>query len=69
MSTYADVLVVRHPLKGACASVARVSQCPLINAGDGVGQHPTQALLDVYTIREELGTVNNVTVRLIDSID
>ena len=41
---------------------SRVARCPLINAGDGVGEHPTQALLDVFTIREEIGTVNRLTV-------
>ena len=44
---------------------AAVARKPLINAGDGVGEHPTQALLDVFTIREEIGTVNNITVRLL----
>lgn len=41
---------------------AEVSQKPVINAGDGIGEHPTQALLDVYTIREEIGTVNGLKV-------
>lgn len=44
-------------------SAARHCRKPVINAGDGVGEHPTQALLDVFTIREELGTVNGMTVR------
>lgn len=44
-------------------SASRHCRKPVINAGDGVGEHPTQALLDVFTIREELGTVNGMTVR------
>lgn len=44
-------------------SASRQCRKPVINAGDGVGEHPTQALLDVFTIREELGTVNGMTVR------
>lgn len=43
-------------------SASRQCRKPVINAGDGVGEHPTQALLDVFTIREELGTVNGMTV-------
>ena len=62
MSSYSDVLVLRHPEKGAAARAAKVARCPLVNAGDGTGQHPTQALLDIYTIREELGTVNKISV-------
>jgi len=44
-------------------AASRVAAKPLINAGDGVGEHPTQALLDVFTIREEIGTVNGLVVR------
>ena len=62
MSSYTDVVVLRHPEKGAADRAARASQRPLINAGDGTGQHPTQALLDVFTIREELGTVGKLAV-------
>ena len=43
-----------------------VSHKPVINAGDGIGEHPTQALLDVFTIREEIGTVNGLTVRALE---
>uniref|UniRef100_A0A8C2RFB8 Dihydroorotase n=1 Tax=Capra hircus TaxID=9925 RepID=A0A8C2RFB8_CAPHI len=65
MSCYADVVVLRHPQPGA-VEVRPASHCrrPVINAGDGVGEHPTQALLDIFTIREELGTVNGMTVRV-----
>lgn len=53
MSQYADVLVIRHPKVGAVAKLAEVSSVPVINAGDGVGEHPTQALLDTYTMSQE----------------
>jgi carbamoyl-phosphate synthase/aspartate carbamoyltransferase len=59
---YGDAIVLRHPEAGAVARGAKVSNLPVINAGDGTGEHPTQAMLDVYTIREELGTVNGLTV-------
>ncbi len=50
---YADVIVLRHPLEGAARFAAEHSEVPVINAGDGAGQHPTQTLLDLYTIRKE----------------
>jgi len=59
---YADVIVLRHFEKGAAERASKVSDVPVINAGDGPGQHPTQALLDLYTIRREVGRVDNVTV-------
>ena len=57
MSCYSDVIVMRHPRKLAVAEAARVATKPLINAGDGVGEHPTQALLDLFTIQNELGRI------------
>ncbi|XP_061785890.2 multifunctional protein CAD isoform X2 [Nerophis lumbriciformis] len=68
MSCYADVLVVRHPMPGAVESASRHCRKPVINAGDGVGEHPTQALLDVFTIREELGTVNGMTITMVGDL-
>src|SRR5947199_8627262 len=53
VSGYADVIVVRHKEEGAAKRAAAVSAVPIINAGDGPGQHPTQALLDLYTIRDK----------------
>jgi aspartate carbamoyltransferase len=61
---YADVIVIRHPRKGAAQEAADAASIPIINAGDGTGQHPTQALLDVYTIRKEKGTLEGLTVTL-----
>ena len=54
VSGYSDVLVVRHPDKGSVAEFAAASLVPVMNAGDGTGEHPSQALLDVYTLRREL---------------
>ena len=62
MQSYSDVVVLRHPHPGAARNASKVATKPVINAGDGVGEHPTQALLDVFTIREEIGTVNGLTV-------
>ncbi|XP_011489670.1 CAD protein [Oryzias latipes] len=68
MSCYADVLVLRHPTPGAVENASRHCRKPVINAGDGVGEHPTQALLDVFTIREELGTVNGMTITMVGDL-
>lgn len=62
LSSYCDVVVLRHGEKGVCQRVSKFSSKPLINAGDGTGEHPTQALLDIFTIREEIGTVNGLNV-------
>ena len=59
---YADCIVLRHPEEGAAARAAAVSTVPVINAGDGRGEHPTQALLDLYTIRAELGRLEELRV-------
>lgn len=68
MSSYCDVVVIRHPQPGAVQEVAEHCRKPVINAGDGVGEHPTQALLDVFTIREEIGTVNRLTVTMVGDL-
>jgi carbamoyl-phosphate synthase/aspartate carbamoyltransferase/dihydroorotase len=57
-----DAIVLRHPEKGAARRAARVSDVPIINAGDGSGEHPTQTLVDLYTIRRELGSVGGICV-------
>lgn len=62
LTSYADVLVIRHAVKGALQKAVGNTQRPIISAGEGTGEHPTQALLDVFTIREEIGTVNGLTV-------
>jgi aspartate carbamoyltransferase catalytic subunit len=68
VSGYADVIVIRHNEEGAARRAAAVSSVPIINAGDGPGQHPTQALLDLYTIRAELGKVDGVRVAMVGDL-
>jgi len=68
VSGYADVIVVRHNEEGAAKRAAAVSAVPIINAGDGPGQHPTQALLDLYTIRDELSKIDGVRVALVGDL-
>jgi aspartate carbamoyltransferase catalytic subunit len=68
ISGYADAIVLRHPESGAARRAAAVSSVPVINGGDGGGQHPTQALLDLFTIQEELGRVEGVKVALVGDL-
>ncbi|KAI8869908.1 carbamoyl-phosphate synth [Ramicandelaber brevisporus] len=65
---YGDIIVMRHPEPGSAQIAAKFSPIPVINGGDGVGEHPSQALLDVFTIREELGTVNGLTIVLVGDL-
>ncbi len=68
LECYADVIVLRHPDMGASALAAKYASKPIINAGDGVGEHPTQALLDLFTIVEELGQVDGLTVTMLGDL-
>src|SRR5437879_6498556 len=68
VENYADVLVVRHPLEGAARMAAEFARVPVINAGSGAEEHPTQALLDLYTIKKELGTIDGITTGLIGDL-
>jgi aspartate carbamoyltransferase catalytic subunit len=68
VSGYADVIVLRHNEEGAAKRAAAVSDVPVINAGDGPGQHPTQALLDLYTIRAELARIDGVRVAMVGDL-
>jgi aspartate carbamoyltransferase catalytic subunit len=63
-----DILVIRHEAEGAAADVAAIMDCPVINAGDGTGEHPTQALLDALTIRRRLGRIEGLTVAICGDI-
>ena len=65
---YADAIVLRHFAAGSARAAAAAAGVPIINAGDGPGQHPTQALLDVYTIRRELGRLDGVKVALVGDL-
>jgi aspartate carbamoyltransferase catalytic subunit len=68
MNGYADVIVIRHYEVGAAKRAAAVSRVPIINAGDGVGQHPTQALLDLYTIRKEIGAIDGLRIAMVGDL-
>ncbi|KAK4050522.1 Carbamoyl-phosphate synthase [Microbotryomycetes sp. JL221] len=68
LGCYGDAIVLRHPAAGSAQTAAKYSPVPVLNAGDGIGEHPTQAFLDVYTIREELGTVNGLTITMVGDL-
>jgi aspartate carbamoyltransferase catalytic subunit len=68
LNGYADVIVLRHYEVGAALRASRVSRVPIINAGDGVGQHPTQALLDLYTIQREIGHIDGLRIAMVGDL-
>ncbi len=68
IESYADAAVIRHPLQGSAQELAEGANIPIVNGGDGTGQHPTQALLDVYTIRKEKGTLDSLTIALLGDL-
>jgi aspartate carbamoyltransferase catalytic subunit len=65
---YSDVIVLRHYESGSARRAADVASVPILNAGDGPGQHPTQALLDVYTIQKEIGKLDGIKVALVGDL-
>ena len=65
---YADVIVLRHSQIGSAEEAARATDRPVINAGDGAGQHPTQSLLDLYTVLEEQGRVDGLKITLVGDL-
>jgi aspartate carbamoyltransferase catalytic subunit len=68
LEAYADVIVLRHHEVGSAALAAKYARKPIINAGDGIGEHPTQALLDLYTILQERGRVGGLTVTMLGDL-
>lgn len=64
VENYADLLVIRHPLEGAARLAAEFASVPVINAGTGAEEHPTQAMLDLYTMKQELGKIDGLNVAL-----
>jgi aspartate carbamoyltransferase len=68
LECYADVIVIRHPELGSAAIASEAARKPVINAGDGVGEHPTQALLDGFTIHEELGRLDKLTITMLGDL-
>jgi len=68
IEAYADIAVIRHPVEGSSRIAAGAVRMPVINAGDGAGQHPTQALLDMFTIQSEKGAIDNITIGFIGDL-
>ena len=68
LGSYVDAIVLRHPERGAAAAAAEVSPVPIINAGDGDGEHPTQTMLDLYTIYKQFGTLNDLNIFLMGDL-
>jgi aspartate carbamoyltransferase len=68
LASYVHCIVLRHPEEGAAKRAAQVSTVPVINAGDGVGEHPTQTLLDLYTIYKHYGRLDGLTVSLMGDL-
>ena len=68
LEQYSDVIVLRHPETGSARVAADASNKPIINAGDGTGEHPTQALLDLFTIQEELGQIDGLRVAMVGDL-
>jgi carbamoyl-phosphate synthase/aspartate carbamoyltransferase len=68
LGCYTDAIVLRHPIEEAVNIAAKFSNVPIINAGNGSREHPTQAILDIFTIREELGTVNGLTITFVGDL-
>lgn len=65
---YSDILVMRHPKEGAAAEAIRITKKPFLNAGDGANQHPTQALLDMYTMQREMGKIDGLTIAFVGDL-
>jgi len=68
VESYSDLIVVRHPNDGAARLASTTSQKPVLNAGDGSNQHPSQTLLDLYTIKDEKGTLNNLSIAFVGDL-
>ncbi|MEN6568780.1 MAG: aspartate carbamoyltransferase [Rikenellaceae bacterium] len=68
VSNYADLIIMRHPLEGSARYASEVSKVPVINAGDGANQHPSQTLLDLYSIRKTQGTLSNLKIDVVGDL-
>ena len=68
VSNYVDLIVMRHPLEGSARYAAEVADVPVINAGDGANQHPTQTLLDMYSILKTQGTLDNINIFMVGDL-
>jgi aspartate carbamoyltransferase catalytic subunit len=68
VSNYCDLIVMRHPLEGAARFASELTSIPVINAGDGANQHPSQTLLDMYSINKTQGTLDNLTILMVGDL-
>lgn len=68
VSNYCDLIVMRHPMEGAARYASEISSIPVVNAGDGANQHPTQTLLDLYSILKTQGTLDNLTIMMVGDL-
>lgn len=68
VSNYADLIVMRHHIEGAARYASEFAPVPIINAGDGANQHPSQTMLDLYSIRKTQGTLNNLTITMVGDL-
>ncbi|MDA3866664.1 MAG: aspartate carbamoyltransferase [Salinivirgaceae bacterium] len=68
VSNYSDLIVMRHPLEGSARFASDVAPVPVVNAGDGANQHPTQCLLDLYSIKKTQGTLENLNIALVGDL-
>ncbi|MEJ2596030.1 MAG: aspartate carbamoyltransferase, partial [bacterium] len=68
VSNYSDLIVMRNPLDGSARYASEVSPVPIINAGDGANQHPSQCLLDLYSIRKTQGTLDNINIAMVGDL-
>jgi aspartate carbamoyltransferase catalytic subunit len=68
VSNYSDLIVMRHPVEGSARFASEISSVPVINAGDGANQHPTQTLLDMYSIRKTQGTLDNLNIFMVGDL-
>ena len=68
ISNYSDIIIMRHPREGSARFASEVASVPVINAGDGANQHPTQTLLDLYSIRKTQGTLDNLSIAFVGDL-
>lgn len=68
ISNYVDMIIMRHPLEGSARYASEISPVPIINAGDGANQHPTQTLLDLYTIRQTQNRLENININMVGDL-
>lgn len=68
ISNYCDMIVMRHPVEGAARYAAQVASVPVVNAGDGANQHPSQTLLDLYSIKKTQGSLDNINIMMVGDL-